>query len=307
MAAENIIPFSSRDHIVRKARQYVADMERFLEEFDTAVPWLIRALPVADVELKDEIILLLGGFSKEQVVWPLYEVMMDEREDEEIRYRAAIQISVTAGGMSDNGPIADKLEKALHHSDAMVRRNAAIAMGWTGNRRAVAPLMNLLYDDDAEVRQTAVNALANLDVEDVFQLLRERLTNGSVEIRRAILYNLWRFSDRTGTVLDMIRPHLDHPDDGLRLDALVVFSTIADPSRHLDVYLNCLNDPFSSIRELSLKQIDKASVEVLDTARDNIAALVEDRNPVVRSLALKVWRRLNTPTPLKDTSGPTPE
>lgn len=297
MASENIIPFSPRERIINKAKRYVADMERFLEEFDSAVPSLIRALALADPELKDEIILLLGGFPKEQVIWPLYEIMMDGQEEEEIRYRAAIQISITAAGMDDNGTIAEHLEKALTHRSAVVRRNAAIAMGWAGNRRAVVPLMELLYDIDADVRQAAVDALANLDEEDVFQLLKDRLANGPVEIRRAVLYNLWRFSGRTEEVLDMVQAHLDHPDDGLRLDALVVFTTIADPSRHMEVYLRCLRDSFSSIRELSLKQIDLASSEVLEEAREAVALLIEDPHPVVRSLALKVWRRLTPPAP----------
>jgi hypothetical protein len=65
----------------------------------------------------------------------------------------------------------------------------------------------------------------------------------------------------------------------------------------MEVYLRCLRDSFSSIRELSLKQIDLASSEVLEEAREAVALLIEDPHPVVRSLALKVWRRLTPPAP----------
>ena len=223
---------------------------------------------------------------------------MDDSEDEGIRYRAAIQISVTAAGMNDTDGIAERLETALHHRNPTVRRNAAIAIGWEGHTRAAAPLIALLHDDDADVQQTAVNALSNLDAEDVFRLLEKRLHQGPVDMKRAILYNLWRFTTRKEEALDMVSAHLDHPDDGLRLDALVVFSTIADPSTHLGVYLRCLNDSFSSVRELSLRQIELASKEVLEEAREGIAALIDDSHPEVRSLALKVWRKLNTPASL---------
>ena len=56
----------------------------------------------------------------------------------------------------------DRLAAALKDDDALVRREAAMALAWCGARRHVAPLLARLDDADWTVRQAASVALCNL-------------------------------------------------------------------------------------------------------------------------------------------------
>lgn len=63
-------------------------------------------------------------------------------------------------------------------------------MGWEGNTQAAIPLIELLYDSDIRVQQTAVNALSNLRDDRILSLMLERLEHGPLEQKRCILFNL---------------------------------------------------------------------------------------------------------------------
>ena len=94
MKKNQIIQLQPKERILAKARNYVESIESFLEERDQAIPLLLKALRYADRNLKHEIMFVLGSFAKEQIVWPLYDIMTDPSQDEEVRQDAAIQLSV---------------------------------------------------------------------------------------------------------------------------------------------------------------------------------------------------------------------
>jgi hypothetical protein len=66
-------------------------------------------------------------------------------------------------------------------------------LGWEGNTQVVIPLIELLYDPDINVQQTAVSALSNLRNDRITGLMLERLEHGPLEQKRSIFFNLWRF------------------------------------------------------------------------------------------------------------------
>ncbi|MGZ9260919.1 MAG: HEAT repeat domain-containing protein, partial [Candidatus Binatia bacterium] len=85
-----VIEFDSKQRILEKAQNYVESVDLFIDERDQAIPLLLRALKHADGELKREILFMLGTFANEQCIGPLYEIMTDSAEDDEIRQHAAI-------------------------------------------------------------------------------------------------------------------------------------------------------------------------------------------------------------------------
>ena len=193
MKKNRVIKFDSKERILKTARNYVESMDTFFDESDRAIPLLLKAMKLADRDFKREIILLLGSFAKEAIVWPLYDLMADSSESEEIRHDAAIQLSVIGPFLRTPQELANRLQEEIESSDAERRLHATFARGWRGHSQAAISLVERFYDDDPRVRETAVNALCNLRDERVLDLLLDRLNHGPVDQKKVILFNLWRF------------------------------------------------------------------------------------------------------------------
>lgn len=193
MPYNNVIKFDPKSLILEKAQLYVESVDIFLEDIDKAISLLLKALRYADFGLKQKIIMLLGGFARQDIADHLYKIMIDPNESEDIRYTAAIQLSVTASDLKKPQPLIDKLLQDIKENDLLLKQHAALALGWKGNSQAVMPLLEMLYDSDIDLQQTAVNALVNLQDDRLFGLMLDRLKNGSKEQKRCILCNLWRF------------------------------------------------------------------------------------------------------------------
>jgi HEAT repeat protein len=289
MNKNRVIKFDSKERILKKARSYLESVENFFDESDQAIPLLLKAMKLADRDLKREIMLLLGSFAKEAVVWPLFGLMTDGSESEEIRHDAAIQLSVIGPLLKNSQPLVDRLLQEIGDSDAERRLHATFALGWQGNSQAAISLIERLYDSDDRVQQTAVNALCNLRDDRVLDLLLDRLNNGPVEQKRIILFNLWRFHFNREKVTSVYLKYLEHENPDLRFDALVCLGSITQVRDHLEVYRRCLKDKDARIRELALKRLAE---EARDLARQSLRAEIEsllnDPDMKVKSAALSV-------------------
>ena len=284
-----VIEFDSKQRILEKAQNYVASVDLFIDERDQAIPLLLRALKHADRELKREILFVLGTFANEQCIGPLYEIMTDSAEDEEIRQHAAIQISVMGPLLKDARSLIDKLLKDIASADRDLRLHATFALGWKGNVEAGIPLIERLYDSDEQVRQTAVNALCNLRDDRILPLLLERLEHGGSEQKHAILLNLWRFAAKRQDVIKVYLKCLEHDEPDMRFDALACFGLLAETRDHLEVYRKLLKDTDPRIRGLATKRLaeDAAQAAMQGFPRE-IEALLDDRDMKVKKAALKI-------------------
>ncbi|RKX20378.1 MAG: hypothetical protein DRP51_05815 [Candidatus Zixiibacteriota bacterium] len=162
MKKNKIVTIQTRAREIQKSILYINNIDLFLNEIDSAVPLLIKVLKVADTDLKDEIIFLLGGIARKKVIWLLYEIMVDTGENKNTRHSAAIQISVTAAFIKDTNDLTEKLLADIKSSDPLLRCLAAFAVGWERNDKAAIPLLDLMQDDDLDIQQIAANALVNL-------------------------------------------------------------------------------------------------------------------------------------------------
>jgi HEAT repeat protein len=276
MKNSNVIDFKPKERLLEKAGSYIESIELFLEEQDEAVPLLLKALEHADHELKHEIILLLGSFAKQEMAWPLYQMITDPDEDEELRRDASIQLSVISPFLKEPQPLIDHLLEDIKSPDPELRLHAAFALGWEGNLQAAIPLIELLYDSDIRVQQTAVDALSNLRDDRILSLMLERLEHGPMEQKRCILLNLWRFYSRREEVISVYLRYLDHKDADLRFDALVVLATMTEAGERVATYRKCLGDKDPRIRALALKELNEVSTKDLLELRDKFRDMLSD-------------------------------
>ena len=284
-----VIAFDSKQRILEKAQNYVESVGLFIDERDQAIPLLLSALKHADRELKREILFVLGTFANEQCIGPLYEIMTDNTEDQEIRQHAAIQISVMGPLLNDARWLIDTLLKDIASSDSDLRFHATFALGWKGNVAAGIPLIERLYDSDARIRQTAVNALCNLRDDRILPLLLERLEHGGAEEKHSILLNLWRFTGKRQEVIDVYLGCLEHNEPDMRFDALTGFGLLAETQNHLEIYRKLLKDTDPRIRGLAIKRLAEDSAQVaLQSFPREIEALLDDRDMKVKKAALKI-------------------
>ncbi len=292
MKQNRVIKFDSKETILKKARSYIESVETFFDESDRAIPLLLKAMKLADQDLKREIILLLGSFAKEAVVWPLYDLMTDPSESEEIRHDAAIQLSVISPLLKNSQPLVDRLLQEIGSSHAERRLHATFALGWEGNSHAATSLIERLFDSDSEVQQTAVNALCNLRDDRILDLLLDRLDHGPFEQKRIILFNLWRFHSKQAKVTEVYLKCLEHEDPELRFDALVCLGRVTEVRNHVGVYRKCLGDKDARIRKLALKRLAEELGEVArQSLRAEIEPLLDDPDMKIKSAVWKILRK----------------
>jgi HEAT repeat protein len=267
-----VIQFEPRERVLEKAKKYIKSVELFVEERDQAFPVLLRALKHADRDLKWEIMCVLGTLAKEEVAWPLYQMMVDPSEKDEVRHDAAIQLSVIGPFLKDPKSLADRLLEEIEISDPKRRLHATFALGWRRNFPAAISLIERLYDSDLRVQQAAVTALCNLRDDRILGLLLDRLDHGPIEQKRTILFNLWRFYSKKEEVTKVYLKYLDHEDAELRFDALV--------------------DSDGRIRGLALKRLsEEGKQKDLESLKGEIGAFLNDPDMSIKEAALKIIRR----------------
>ena len=289
---QKIIDFESREHLFKKVESYIESIELFLEEQDKAVPMLLKALKYADQELKHEIILLLGSWAKQEVAWPLYEILTDTKENKDIRNSASIELSVIFPFLKEPQPLLERLLEDIKSPHAELRIYAAFALGWEGNTQAAIPLIELLYDSDIRVQQTAVNALSNMRDDRIFSLMLERLEHGPFEQKRCILLNLWRFYSKHKEVISVYLTYLNHENADLRFNALVLLGSITEVKDYVSVYRRCLKDNDTRIRALALRELNEANREDLLGFKDEIEEMLSEPDMKVKQAAINILKRL---------------
>ncbi len=280
----SIIPFDSKQRLQEQARIYIDDPGRMLSEKDKAVPVLLRALKVADLEFRRKIILLLGSFAKEHACEPLYAIMKDKDEPDELRDQAAIHLCVLAPFLEDNQSLMKRLLNDIKSPDIDLRVRAIMALGWEGNTAAALPLIECMYDASEEVQEVAVNALCNLKDSHVMALFEDRIRHASIDQKRAILFNLWRFKDREEEVAALYRKELQEGDSNLRLDVLIVLGQIQAQKDNIPIYREFLSDPNPSVRALAIERLGELSA----LSQEDALTLLDDPDMEVKRAALAI-------------------
>ena len=292
MLMSKVINFEPQKRFLKKVNAYIESEKLFLAERDQALPLLLKALKFSDHQLKQEIIILLGCLAKQEVSWPLYQLIINPDEDEETRLCASIQLNVIFPFLESPQPLTEQLIKELKNPDSEIRMHVAFALGWEGNFQAVIPLIELLYDTDMEVQIFAVNALSNLKDDRIFNLMIERLEHGPLEQKRCILFNLWRFYAKQKQVVSLYLKYLAHEDPEIRLDTLALLGSVTETREYIPTYLECLRDKDPRITDLALNRLNEVDSAFLFKFRATIQDMLADPNMKLKKAAMKLIKNL---------------
>lgn len=286
-----LLPLDRSGRLLKKACDYLTDLERFLSDTTGAVKVLLDSLPCADTELILKIIPLLGCTGKDMVLEPLYSLMTEQSNDEQVRRSAAVHLGLAASMSEDPSVLKEKLIDNLDHPEAVVRSGSALALGWEGNWPAVEPLVAHLSDPDRDVQAAVVAALSSVGDGRVFDILIARLEHGTVEQQRSILLNLWRFAERVSHVEDAYVGCMKTIPPELIVDALSGIAIIPLSGTVLGVYRQFLADGDPRIRRQVLENLYTEDPADYDPLKKILHGLLVDKDPRVRQAAIRLFAK----------------
>src|SRR5947207_14770362 len=105
MKKSHVIKLEHKARILERAKKYVESVESCLDDGDQGVALLLRAMKHADTALKRESMFVLGTFAKEEVAWPLYDLMTDPLALPDVAADAASQVSVISPSLIKPQPL----------------------------------------------------------------------------------------------------------------------------------------------------------------------------------------------------------
>lgn len=183
-----------------------------------AAPALRELLADAEADVRGIAVWSLGGIGDIESVEAIVPLLGDTEfytdglgEKELIGWQAAHTLALFGETSFPH------LVESSQHPDAPIRRNAAMALGYTGQVAAVEPLSCLLTDTDTEVRRSALNALGDLGHPVSAAIITPLLTDASEEVR-------W--------------------------SAVLLLGNLEEPSAHLAL-LDALEDPSAEVVSLA--------------------------------------------------------
>ena len=278
--------------LLAKAAAYTDSLELFLRERDKATPILISALDFASTTLKRNIILLLGGFARDQAPDYLLPIVLNADEALETRRLAALILSAISPGHQNRQRFVRLLIDKLNSSDSDLRINAALALGWDHNSMAVKPLFDLLDDPDLRVRQSAIIALSNVNYARAPQLMLQGLQRGTLNQKRIILANLWRFFRKKSELVPIYLTYLRHADAQMRLQALSCLSGVGEATLFFVICRKCLRHFDPQIRVHALRRLYEEHGEKMPQLIDEIERLCRDNSLDVQRTARNLREKL---------------
>lgn len=197
------------------------------------------------------------------------------------RHRAAIAL-----GRSGNPKAVDPLVAALADQDPFVRSFAATALGNLGDRRAVPPLIKALTDKEMIVRRAAVTALGGLKDADAVDPLIQRLDDESPLVQRAAAEALGDLGDPKA--VPFLLKALKSEDLYIRNGAALALSKIGGAA--VPGLVRALGDrdagPAAAeiLRSLNWQPASDEEKVRFDVARRNIKALLDNWDNVRKVL-----------------------
>jgi hypothetical protein len=153
------------------------------------------------------------------------------------------------------------------------------ALGESGSRQAMAPLLGLLADSRIEVRGAAVNALGKFGDRSLVSRLKPLLSDQSGFVRVRAAGALYRLGDDSG--LQLLQDLMADPSASMRLAAADAMASRPDTG-----WLALVRD-LTRVRE---GEVRAAAARLIaahdpDLARTVLESLTSDENPAIRDLA----------------------
>lgn len=283
-----IVKIDSKADRVKKLQEYSENVDFFLNEYEKAVSLLKKYFKYADDELKLSVIMLLGSFAKDHSGEFCYRIAMDEKEHEMVRDTAALQLGHILRYSDGQEEIMEMLLLDLKNRKKCKRQYAIRALGFEGNHKAALPLVELLYDPDGDIRQWAVNAISNLREPSVVNILKSQLKNGSSEMIKTILFNLWRFNEQKEQIIPIYLDYIRSSDPELRFFALNMIGNISNVDELFDLYSSLITDKDRRIRKITAQRLGESGIK---EAKPLLNQMIQDSDMEVKKQALTTFKK----------------
>lgn len=282
---DNIIAFPDQQLALERVGAWLDIPGELPEINDQAVLLMRRAFGLAPEAMKVRMLLLLGTSRRSSAADTLYSIMVDIVQSEEVRRFAAVQLCSQGPNLEIARVLVSHLIEELNCSEPARRANAAIALGWEGHLDCVLDLLEVLYDEDADVQEAAVEALTNLGDARIVAPFIERLQTAPLAQQKVILYNMERFAGADSRVAATYLNYLSHPKAELRLDALSLLGRVSSISEHMAGYAGCLGDVDPAVRSMALDHLYHQAPETISALAPQIEILASDPYEEIRKRA----------------------
>lgn len=282
---DNIIAFPDQQHALEQVGVWLQSSGELPEINDQAVLLMRRALEAAPEAMKMRILLLLGSSRRSSAADTLYTIMIDAEQSDEARRFAAVQLCSQGPDLEIAKVLVAHLTEELNSPEPARRANAAIALGWEGHLDCVLDILEVLYDEDPDVQEAAVEALTNLGDPRIVAPFVERLQTAPLAQQKVILYNIERFAGADARVAATYLNYLSHPNAELRLDALSLLGRVSSITEHLADYAGCLGDVDPAIRAMALDHLYHQAPETISALIPQLETLTTDPYSEIRKRA----------------------
>jgi HEAT repeat protein len=282
---DNIIAFPDAESALARVHAMLESSAELIEVDDRVVLLMRHAFGLAPAIMKMRMLLLLGSSGRPSAADTLFAIMTDPDQSDEVRRFSAVQLCALGPGLEIEAVLVARLTEELESPQPTRRANAAIALGWEGHLDRVLDLLRLLYDNDPDVQEAAVEALTNLGDPRIVAPLVERLSTAPVGQQKVILYNIERFAAAEERVADTYRRFLFHANAELRLDALSLLGRISSLAEQIEIYADCLRDSDPSVRTLALDQLFHQPMNAISALVPKITKLTTDPYAEIRQRA----------------------
>ena len=219
-----------------------------------AVDALVKILKDGSAEVRESAACALGKIGDEKAL-PHLELIWEKEESKEVKVWVAYALFRIA---KKEGTFEFLLD-VLKDRDREVRWQAVLALGGTGDKRAVEPLMGVLKDigEDMLVRGSAANALVEIGEPAVRPLIKA-LRDEDVEVRWNAAAALGKIGDRRA-VKPLIKA-LKDDDIIVRLFAAGALGDIGD-ERAVESLIEELKDEGEDVRRNAAEALEKITGE----------------------------------------------
>lgn len=178
---------------------------------------------------------------------------------------------------------------ALTHPEAGTRRIAAEVVGGLPGPQAAAALVRTLGDEAAEVRVTALRALARAGAADAMLEVAARLHDPEPEVRGAAIDALRRLAPYPGGLVALLQPRLDDAAPMVRAAAAAAILRVGPHPRARDLLRSMAMLGELEARVAALTALgawgDVAAADLLATEAADLGAPPAIRRAAVRALA----------------------
>jgi len=280
-----VIAANALSSLVKRRAEELKSVKAHDKMADQIAQGFLEATVVTDIAAVREI----AGSTLGQIGWAdraggtLVAVLRAPNLLKRLRFRTIEALAFIAPGCGDDRrkAIADELIFQLYDTDRNVRWRAAIALGATGDKRAVTFLRRLTHDPDAFVRTKAVAALGHLENPRALPDLAVAMEDPDHRVRRQAALALGRVGRRMA-IPALVKKGLKDPHPSVRAMAIVALGYVGR-AEGLKAVPPLVKDPDAGVRRVAVQVLDRF---LNPGATKALLAALGDDDEKVRSAAI---------------------